>query len=137
MSDKVFFDTNIFGYAHDRHDPAKRDLAISLISQQAGTLVVSTQVMQEFFVVATAKLGIADLAAKQILRAWNRFEVVGVDHSRIEEAIDIKTLNRISFWDALIVAAAASANCKVLLTEDLNHGQTIAGVRVSNPFAVL
>lgn len=135
MSAKVFFDTNVLLYAYDRHDPAKQRRALDLIATHRVGIVVSTQVLQEFFVGATGKLGIPDLEAKEIIRAWSRFEVVGIDPPRINEAIDIRILNRLSFWDALILAAASSAQCATLLSEDLNNGQIIDGVRVKNPFA--
>ncbi len=134
MSSKVFFDTNILLYAHDKRDPMKQQRALDLILFHGNSIVVSTQVLQEFFVAATGKLGIPDLETKEIIRAWSRCEVVGIDPSRIQEAIDIRILNRISFWDALILSAASSANCTTLLTEDLNDGQMISGVQVGNPF---
>lgn len=134
MSGKVFFDTNILLYAHDGRDPKKQRRALDLILAHGNNIVISTQVLQEFFVGATGKLGIPDLETKEIIGAWSRFEVIGIDSKRINEAIDIRILNRISFWDALILSAASSANCTTLLTEDLNDGQIIAGVRVSNPF---
>lgn len=135
MGGKVFFDTNVLVYAHDRRDPARQKQALELIATHGDRIVISTQVLQEFFVTATSKLGIPDLETKEIIQAWRRCETVGIDPARIGDAIDIRILNRISFWDGLILAAAASANCVSLLTEDLNHGQTIAGVRVENPFA--
>jgi len=61
-------------------------------------------------------------------------ETVQVDPGMIREAVDISILNRISFWDSLIVAAAESARCEFLYTEDLNAGQIIRGVRIENPF---
>jgi predicted nucleic acid-binding protein len=60
-------------------------------------------------------------------------ETVVVDRQLIEDAVDCSILNQLSFWDALIVTSAAAARCTTLLTEDLNHGQTIAGVRVEHP----
>lgn len=134
MKGKVFLDTNVLVYAHDRSDPGKQQRALDLIRTHGDEIVVSTQVLQAFFVTATGKLGIPDLETKEIIRAWTRCEVVTIDPSRIGEAIDIRILNRLSFWDALILSAAVSAHCARLLTEDLNHGQTIAGVRVENPF---
>lgn len=134
MNGKVFFDTNILLYAHDGRDPGKQRRALDLILAHGNHIVVSTQVLQEFFVAATNKLGIPDLETKEIIAAWNRSEVIKIDTNRIKEAIDIRILNRISFWDALILSAASSANCTSLLTENLNDGQWIAGVRVKNPF---
>lgn len=134
MTDKVFLDTNVLLYGQDRHDPVRKERALNVVRKYAGRIVVSTQVMQEFFVGATGKLGVEALEAKEILHAWSAFEIVRIGPELIARAIDIKILNQISFWDALIVAAAAAGNCQTLLTEDLNNGQTIAGVRIRNPF---
>jgi predicted nucleic acid-binding protein len=91
-------------------------------------------VLQEFFVVATKKLGVDPLDAKGILESFENFEVVQITPHLIRSAIDTSVLNRLSFWDALIVAAAESAACELLVTEDLSDGQVIRGVRVTNPF---
>ncbi|MBM3789228.1 MAG: PIN domain-containing protein [Acidobacteria bacterium] len=96
---------------------------------------MSTQVMQEFFVAATRKLGVEPLAAKGVLKAFTVFEIVQVSAALIHEAIDCSILNQLSFWDSLILAAAASAGCKTVLSENLNAGQNILGVKVQNPFA--
>lgn len=134
---KVFIDTNILVYALDRFNEAKqkrcRDLLRGL--NTVGRGVISTQVMQEFYVTATKKLGMDPLHAKDLLNAFERFEVVTVTPEIIKQAIDSSILNRLSFWDALIVAAAESANCDKIWTENLNEGQIIRGVRVVNPFA--
>ena len=76
--------------------------------------------MQEFFVAATRKLGVDSLVAKGVLKTFAAFEVVQVSPALIHEAIDCSILNRLSFWDALILAAAASAACTTVLSEDLN-----------------
>ena len=73
------------------------------------------------------------LAVKDIMNSFARFEVVSVTPEIINSAIDCSILNRLSFWDALIVAAAESAHCEYLWTEDLNAGQVIRGVKVENP----
>jgi len=90
--------------------------------------------MQEFFVVATRKLGIEPLKAKGILKALENLEVVPVSPILIYEAIDCSLLNQISFWDALVIVCAESARCTLVLSEDLNDGQVIKGVKVQNPF---
>jgi len=132
---KVFIDTNILVYALDSFDQAKqkrcRDLLRSLSADLRGA--ISTQVMQEFYVTAIKKLGTEPLVAKDLLNAFQRFEIVIVTPEIIKEAIDSSILNRLSFWDALIVAAAESARCDRIWTEDLNDGQIIRGVRVENP----
>lgn len=132
---KVFLDTNILVYSLDQADAAKkarcRGLIRSLTAESKG--VISTQVMQEFYVAATSKLGADPLLTKDILRSLERFETVVVSPTLIKDAIDCSIINRLSFWDALIVVSAESAQCEVLWTEDLNHGQIIRGVRIENP----
>ena len=136
MSGKAFLDTNILVYAADRSKPTKRRTARDLVSRlaQERTPCISTQVAQEFFVTVTRKLGVAPLVARDLILALKGFERVIVDFEDIQTAIDGHILWKISFWDALIVAAAKKAQCAVLYTEDLNDGQTIGGVRVINPF---
>jgi predicted nucleic acid-binding protein len=71
---------------------------------------------------------------KGIITRLSNFEVISISPELIFSAIDCSILNRLSFWDALIIATAASANCKEVWTEDLNHDQVILGVRIHNPF---
>jgi predicted nucleic acid-binding protein len=134
---KLFFDTNVIVYALDNADPAKRDRCRAVLRAAAvsGRGVVSTQVLQELFVVATHKLGMDPLDAKDIVTAQENFEVVVTTPRLIREAIDCSVLSRLSFWDALIAVAAESAACALLVTEDLNDGQLIRGVKVASPFA--
>ena len=137
MPDRVFLDANILVYAQDAGAPDKRSKSRQIISQlgESGEGVVSTQVMQEFFVAATRKLGVPPLAAKGILKTFAVFEIVQVSASLIHEAIDCSILNRLSFWDSLILAAAASAGCKTVLSKDLNPDQAILNLKLRNPFA--
>lgn len=133
---KVFIDTNILVYAADTSEPSKqaksrgkiRDLSLNRNG------VVSTQVLQEFYVTGVKKLGLDPINAKSIVHGLRNFETVTVDVALIEEAIDCSVLNRLSFWDALIIVSAEKAKCEVLWTEDLNRGQVIRGVKVVNPF---
>jgi predicted nucleic acid-binding protein len=132
---KVFLDTNIFVYSLDQSDSGKRkkcrNLIKSLTDKNSG--VISTQVLQELYVAATAKLGADPLLVKDIIRSLERLETVVVSPTLIKEAIDCSLINRLSFWDALIVVTAESAHCEILWTEDLNHGQVIRGVLIENP----
>jgi predicted nucleic acid-binding protein len=133
---KVFLDTNVLVYALDRNDLEKQNTCRSILRQLQDTnrAVISTQIMQEFFVVATRKLGVEPLKAKSILQTLDNLERVPVSPALIYEAIDCGLLNQISFWDALVVVCAASARCTLVLSEDLNDGQVIKGVKVQNPF---
>ncbi len=135
MPDRVFLDTNIFIYAQDAGSPDKQRKSREIIAQLAdsGDGVISTQVMQEFFVAATRKLGVEPLVAKGVLKTFSVFEVVQASATLIHEAVDCSILNQLSFWDSLILAAAASAGCSTVFSEDLSSDQTILGVRVQNP----
>ena len=134
---KVFLDTNVLVYASDHGQAVKRARAITLLrSIGEGDIrpVISTQVMQEFYVTATRKLGIDPLVAKGLLHDFEHFEVIPIQPSLINEAIDCSILNTLSFWDALIIVSAERAQCERLWTEDLNHGQVVRGVKIENPF---
>jgi predicted nucleic acid-binding protein len=134
---KAFLDANILVYAQDRDSAAKRRRSREVIAAlaEAGTGVISTQVLQEFYVAVTRKLGVAPLAAKSVLQTFKVFEIVQTSPDLIDSAIDGSVLNGIAFWDALIVAAAAASGCAIVYSEDLNAGQVIQGVRIENPFA--
>ena len=136
MPGRTFLDTNILVYAQDAAAPDKQRTSRDIIAALARSVdgVISTQVLQEFYVATTTKLGVAPLAAKGILKTFNVFEVIQVSPSLIQEAVDCSILNDFSFWDSLILATAASAGCSTLLSEDLNHGQTVLGVTIRNPY---
>ncbi len=132
---KVFIDTNILVYSLDRFDPIKQKKCRSLLKTLTDDFqgVISTQVMQEFYVTTVKKLGADPLLIKDILHAYERFETVIITTETIRDAIDCSIINRLSFWDALIVVAAESARCEKLWSEDLNDGQVIRGVQIENP----
>ena len=135
MPGKVFLDTNILAYAQDAGSPDKQRKSREVITHlaESGDGAISTQIMQEFFVTATLKLGVPPLAVKGVLKTFAGFEIVQVSPNLVHEAIDCSILNQLSFWDALVLASAAAAGCSTLYTEDLNAGQTILGVKVENP----
>src|SRR4051812_21957394 len=103
---KVFLDANILVYAQDKDSPAKQRRSREVIAAlaESGTGVISTQVLQEFYVTATRKLGVPPLAAKSVLQTFKIFEIVQTSPDLVEDAIDCSVINQISFWDALIVA---------------------------------
>lgn len=129
----TFLDTSVVVYAYDGADTAKQETARALLA--AGGWVVSTQVMQEFFVVVTRKLArpLSEAAAVQALDHLAEAAVT-VDAPTVVDAAARSGRHQISFRDALIVAAAARAGCERLLSEDLSHGQAIDGVTVHDPF---
>ncbi len=136
MNGLAFFDTNILIYADDASSPVKQDRAIRLLTdrQRLGLAVVSLQVMQEYFVTATRKLGVDAEIAQRKVEVLGHGRVVRFAESDVIAAIELHRLTRISFWDAMIVHAARIAGAEVLYTEDLQHGSTIGGVPLVNPF---
>jgi predicted nucleic acid-binding protein len=137
MSDKTFVDTNVFVYAIDDAEAAKQAVAQNVLtSEEYGELVVSAQVLGEFYVTVTRKLAgrVSDIEAMEGLNRLYSHPVVPVDVALVREGIRISRSSQISYWDGLVVAAAARAGCERLLTEDLNDGQVIGSVRIENPF---
>ncbi len=134
---KIFFDTNILLYAGDAQNPAKQAEARKILtaSNEKNSGVISTQVLQEYYVVEVKKFHRDPLVVKQVLKIWQQFEVITINPALIEEAIDISLLHKLSFWDSLIIAAACFAKCTQLITEDFHHGQTIKGLKIINPFS--
>jgi predicted nucleic acid-binding protein len=132
---KVFIDTNVLVYAYDAADRKKQKIARGALEsvQREGTGVISTQVLQEFYVAATSKLKMEPLIAKSLLDTFEVFETVLISPPLIATVADFHMLFKLSFWDALIVAAADAAKCATLWTEDLNAGQKVRGIRVENP----
>lgn len=133
---KVFLDTNILLYAMDQADLEKKMKARALlrsIADEEHIGVVSTQVLQEFYVASTRKLNLEPLLVKAIMHSFSNLEVVTVTAKLIQEAIDCSIINRLSFWDSLIVIAAESSNCEKIWSEYLNDGQVVRGVRITNP----
>jgi predicted nucleic acid-binding protein len=139
MSDSTFVDTNVLVYAVDDADPEKRDIARrSLGSTRYGKLILSTQVLSEFYVTVTRKLAepVSDARAAEALDWLGLLPVVSIDAALVKSAVHISRSSRLSYWDGLVVAAAARGGCQRLLSEDLNDGQKIGSVRVENPFRV-
>ena len=131
-------DTNVLVYAVDDADAEKRDIARgALESGHYGELVLSAQVLSEFYVTVIRKLAepvSKEKAAEMVDWLGLLNPTISIDTTLIKRAIQTSRSARLSYWDSLIVAAAAQAGCELLLTEDLNDGQEIDSVRVENPF---
>lgn len=139
MSGKTFVDTNILIYAHDTDANDKhlkaRDLILRLWNDGCG--VLSTQVLQEFYVTIRRKTQrpLAPAQARGLIESYLAWEVVQNDPVSVLRASEIEERYQLSFWDALIISAAAKANSDSIVTEDLNNDQLIEGIRIVNPFA--
>jgi predicted nucleic acid-binding protein len=136
MTVRSFVDSNVLVYADDRRAGPKRDRARALIRDVmlARTGVLSLQVLQEYFAVATKKLGIAPAAARRRVALLSRLDVVILGVEDLLAAIDLHRLHGFSIWDALVIRASLNAGCRVLYSEDLQDGQRIDGLEVVNPF---
>jgi predicted nucleic acid-binding protein len=133
-----FVDTNILVYAFEKSTSPKKQLAKRLVDQlmDEDLLRVSTQVLQELFVTLTRKGNqrCSSEEALTIVEDLTVWPVTSIDFGAIRAAIRLADQAKLSFWNALIVTAAARSGAAVLYTEDLNDGQEILGVRISNPF---
>lgn len=135
---RIFVDTNVVVYAYDatagaRHEAAR---AVLLDLWRSGAGLVSTQVLQELYVTLTRKIPrpVEPALAREIVEDMATWDVVVNDAGTILQAIDIAAREKLSFWDALVVAAAARGGAGLLLSEDLSDGRIIEGVTVRDPF---
>ncbi len=135
---RVFVDTNVLVYARDNHEPVKREKALQILRDPELQLVLSTQVLIEFFSVVTRRLAepLDLVTAQRAVDQLSVNEVIVTDAVVVSDAIATSISSQISIWDALIITAARVGGCDTLFTEDLQDGAVIAGVRVENPFRV-
>jgi predicted nucleic acid-binding protein len=135
---KMFIDTNILIYAFDVSAGKKHQVASHILNDlwNSGLGVLSTQVLQEFYINVVQKIQkpIDQKMAQEIIRDLLKWHVVVNNGDSILDAIDISEKYGYSFWDSLIIEAALTGGVSVLLSEDLQHGQVISGVTISNPF---
>ena len=137
MSDKFFVDTNILIYAYDTEAGNKHKSCKSKIRElwNDGNGVISTQVMQEFYVNVTRKIPkpLSLEQTRRILTQYETWQVETIDAPLVSFASKIQERNKLSFWDSLIIATVIQGNVRVLYSEDLNAGQIIEGIEVVNP----
>lgn len=139
MATRSFIDTNVLIYAEARDEPVKQRAALDLLKQlfEDNTGVLSTQVLQEYCNVALKKLKLPPQHVRAQMDVFEQFEVIQVTPAIIRTGLDLHQTRSLAFFDAIIVASAQTAGCAVLLSEDLNAGEIMAGVRMVNPFANL
>jgi len=136
MTEKYFLDTNFFVYLFSEDEKDKKIKCHNLFQslKEDIHLVTSTQVLKEFTAVMIGKFNVEPLFVKKFIDNLNKLEVIQESIDLIKSAIDIHILNQLSFWDSLIISAAKSANCNMILTEDMNDGQVIDGIKIQSPF---
>ncbi len=137
---RIFFDTNILVYVFDNDSPEKQAIARERLRSAVvdGSLVLSTQVLQELHVAVTRKLEnpVTPEVSEEILQNLSRLPILSVDPPLVLAAARLSRVHTISFWDALIVESAIAAGAATLLTEDLQAGRVFGQLRVENPFPV-
>jgi predicted nucleic acid-binding protein len=136
---KVFVDTNVIVYAYDISAGEKHHKAMGTMKDlwSEGHGIISTQVLQEFFVSVTRKITkpLDVASAKAIVKDLSKWKTVTIDGEIILDAIDIHAEHRYSFWDSVIIASALSGGAGTLLSEDLSDKHKIKGIVLENPFA--
>jgi predicted nucleic acid-binding protein len=135
---EVFVDTNIIVYAYDVSAGEKYHKAVEIMKEiwSSGQGIISTQVLQEFYVSVTKKSSkpLDLLTAKEIVKDLTKWKTVIVDEDIIFNAIDIHNEHKYSFWDSLIIASALEGGARTLLSEDLSNRHKIKGIVIRNPF---
>jgi predicted nucleic acid-binding protein len=138
MTGKTFVDSNILIYAHDGDAGSRQQRAAERLTElwnsRAGRL--SMQVLQEFYVNVTQKIKVplSRSAAREVVRNYTPWVESPITPATVVRASEIGEIWHISFWDGMILAAAEQDHASQLLSEDLTHGQVIAGVKIVNPF---
>lgn len=136
MIARSFFDTNLLVYTDDVDAPDKQDRALALWQEHRslGLAVISIQVLQEYFWIATRKLGVDPGIATEKLMLFGRADVMTPRTDDVVSAARLSIEHKLSFWDAMIVQMALQADCAVLFSEDMQAGRRYAGVEIINPF---
>jgi predicted nucleic acid-binding protein len=136
MTGRSFFDTNVLVYTDDRDSADKQRKALEVYSEcrRRRLAVVSTQVLQEYFVTVTRKLGVEIGIARRKVEIFGRADLAPIRLEDILGAVDLQRLHGFDFRDALIVRSAFASGCARLYTEDFKHGQRIDSVEIVNPF---
>ena len=134
----VFVDANILIYSEDGADSAKQKAALAwlMVLWQRGMGRISTQVLNEFYLLATRKINPSMPAgdARAEVRRYELWQPWQTDHATVESAWAVESRYGLHYRDSLVVAAAQHLGCRYLLSEDLAHEQHYGGVQVINPF---
>jgi len=135
---KSFVDSNVVVYLFDQDSPKKKAAAQRILQTEAsvGNILLSTQVLQEFYVTVTRKLAkpLKPETALEAVTRFSAFPLVIVDMPLILSAIRRSQTDSISFWDSLVIDAALKGGAQRLWSEDLQHGRMVNGMRIENPF---
>jgi predicted nucleic acid-binding protein len=134
---RVALDTNILVYAEGIDGPARRMAALDAIAARAADeIILPVQALGELFRVLTRKARLAPAEAQRVVESWSDgYALAATSPEVLHDAMTLSARHRLAIWDAIILAAAAQAECRLLLTEDMQDGFAWRGVTVRNPFA--
>ena len=136
---RVALDTNVLAYAEGVNGQDRKDTALLILRDFAEhELMVPAQALGELFVVLTRKVRREAAEARGAVLGWSdSFPLIDTTPAVILEAMELVTTHRLGFWDAVMLAGAAQAGCRMLLSEDMQDGFTWRGVTVRNPFGTV
>lgn len=139
MTGRSFIDTNVLIYAQACDEPQKQRAALALLKRlfDESQGVLSTQVLQEYCNVALKKLKLPVPYIRSQLDLYEQFEVVQVTPAIIRAGLDLQQTRSLSFFDAMVIASAHAAGCNLIYTEDMNAGEVVNGLAITNPFESL
>lgn len=134
---RVALDTNVLAYAEGANGAVMRDRALKLIQRlPPGAIVLPAQTLGELFNVLVRKAKRPPVRAREAVLSWrDSYAVVETSADVIVNATDLASDHGLTIWDSVVLAAAAKAECRLLLSEDLQEGFTWRGITVANPFA--
>jgi predicted nucleic acid-binding protein len=133
----VALDTNVLAYAEDTNGAARKKAALDLVEKLSPeTTSIPVQALAELFSVLVRKAGRARASARDAVISWgDSFPLIETSPEVLLAATELSATHQLGWWDAIILAAAADAGCRLLLSEDFQEGFTWSGVTVANPFA--
>ena len=134
---KIALDTNVLAYAEGADGAAMRDQALALMERlPSGTVVLPVQTLGELFIVLVRKAKRRPARARAAVLSWrDAYPVVETSATVMVSATDLAADHGLTMWNSVVLAASAEAECRLLLSEDLQEGFTWRGVTVTNPFA--
>ncbi|PRP66106.1 PIN domain-containing protein [Nonlabens agnitus] len=136
MKDKCFVDSNIFIYALSIEDEIKRQAAIDLLQKRTKNYetFISIQIIKEVSNICLRKLNYSVNQVNRIIDLLSKHTVLNVSIDTVKKGLELYDTYSLSFYDSLIISSALESNCKVFFSEDMNHGESIAGLQIINPF---
>jgi predicted nucleic acid-binding protein len=134
---RVALDTNVLTYAEGVNGPSMKTLALDLVRRlPQPSVVLPVQTLGELFQVLVRKAGRSRSSARSAILSWrDAFSLFETSAATLLTAADLAVTHQLGIWDAVILSAAAEADCTLLLSEDMQDGFIWQGVTIANPFA--